>query len=136
MDGLREEIRKLGVMNHVRGRVGTYPLLSVYIILGSLEGEELLATKSDALGLGGFGVTECSDDCLLLLRTELYREIVTRERLGMVQAATLGVLYFIPRAGCPNASSQAQDCGPVNFSSFEEVIIDVSWKLDQAPSEE
>lgn len=47
-----EESRKLSVMNHVRDRVGTYPLLSVYTPVVCAQGEVLLITKSNTAGLG------------------------------------------------------------------------------------
>jgi len=47
------------------------PLLSVYAPWVGSEGEELLASKSDAAGLGGIGVLKRGDDCLLLLEAEI-----------------------------------------------------------------
>ena len=82
---IQEESRKLSVINHARGKAGTYPLLSVHASVGRTKGEILLTTKSNAVGLGCCGVSECRDGCLLLLRAELRRETATREMSGKVQ---------------------------------------------------
>jgi len=69
---LREEGRKFGAMNRVRGKAGTYRLLSVYAPVGGLESEELVTSKSYAIGLGDCWVIECLDCSLLLVWGELY----------------------------------------------------------------
>ena len=80
------EIRKLSVMNHVRGGVGTYSLLSVYTSVVYAKGEVFLATKSNTVGLGVPVVFPNNEDRLLLFSAELHREIAIRETSGMLQA--------------------------------------------------
>ena len=83
---IQEECRKLSVANHVRGKAGTYLLLSVHTSVGHTNGEVLLTTKSNTTSLGFCGISERRDSCLLLLRAELHRETATREMSGKVQA--------------------------------------------------
>jgi len=47
------------------------PLLCVYASAVCAKGEELLTTKSNPPGLGGFGVCESIDDCLLFFSAEV-----------------------------------------------------------------
>lgn len=75
----------MSIINHLGGKIGTYPLLSVYTSVVCDKGEVLLSTKSDAMGLGGTGVIESIDGCLLFFEAELHREIARREMSGKVQ---------------------------------------------------